>query len=179
MRLSIGAHSKTPQEILYLELETIPLRSIINIRRILYFQNIMTRSDRELISRVYNAQKANPVWGDWVTCLKEDLNYLGEEVIEEKAKTTSEVDYKKTITDQVGQKVFEDLKKVKSSHNKVKHICYHTFKTQEYMKSNSLTNQEISLLFSLRSRIMRSIVNNFERNIICSLGCLTPKDQEH
>ena len=40
----------------------------------------MPRSDQELIRR------ADPVKGDWVNILKENLIYIGEEVNEEEAK---------------------------------------------------------------------------------------------
>ena len=179
MRFIIGAHSKTPSEFLYLETGTIPLRYIITIRRILYFQNIITRTDQELIKRVYIAQKTDPVKGDWINYLKDDFEYLGEEVNEEEAMATPRSEYKKLIKDRVRQKVFEDLKAIQSSHSKVKDIFYDTFKIQEYMKNHILTNHEISLLFSLRSRTMRSVVNNFGRNINCSLGCSKPENQEH
>ena len=52
----------------------------------LYFQTIVTRSEMELIRRVYNAQRDDPVKGDWVNILKEDFKYISEEVNEEDAK---------------------------------------------------------------------------------------------
>ena len=53
--LIIGSHSKTPSEILYLETGTIPLRYIIMIRRILFFQTIVKISDNELTKKVFKA----------------------------------------------------------------------------------------------------------------------------
>ena len=47
------------------------------------------------------------------------------------------------------------------------------------MKSSCLTNNEISLLFAMRSRTMRSVINNFLNNVNCSLGCSTLESQEH
>ena len=58
MRFILGAHSKSPSEMLYLE--TVPLRCIIMIRRILYFQTVVTRDDQELTKRVYDGQKNDP-----------------------------------------------------------------------------------------------------------------------
>ena len=95
MRFIIGAHAKTPSEILYLETATIPLRYIIMIRRILYFQTIVTRNDEELVKRIFDAQMADPVKGDWVNMLKEDFQYLGEEINENEAKTTARYEFKK------------------------------------------------------------------------------------
>ena len=41
LKFIIGAHAKTASEALHLETATIPLRHIISIRRMLYFQVIM------------------------------------------------------------------------------------------------------------------------------------------
>ena len=47
------------------------------------------------------------------------------------------------------------------------------------MKSHTLTNHEVSLLFSLRCRTFKNVKNNFGKKENCSLGCLTLEDQEH
>ena len=75
--------------------------------------------------------------------------------------------------------MFIDLNLIKETHSKEQNIQYKTFETQEYMKNNNLTNNEVSLLFAMRTRTMRSVKNNFGMNINCSLGCPTPENQEH
>ena len=50
---------------------------------------------------------------------------------------------------------------------------------QEYINSHMLTNHEVSLLFSLRSRTMRSVRNNFGLKLDCPLGCSIVENQEH
>ena len=107
------------------------------------------------------------------------FQYLGEEINENEAKTTARYEFKKNIENKARKRVFEDLNKIKESHSKVKNIHYKTFESQEYMKSSSLTNNEISLLFAMRSRTMRSVINNFGNNVNCSLGCSTLESQEH
>ena len=47
------------------------------------------------------------------------------------------------------------------------------------MNSHILTNHEVSLLFGLRSRTLRSIKNNFGLMLNCSKGCLIIENQEH
>ena len=179
MRFIIGSHSKAPSEIMYLETATLPLRYVISIRRILFFKTIVTRSEDELTRRIYNAQKSNPVKGDWIQFLKEDFALIGEEINEKIAQDTSSQDYKKIIKERIRQKVFNNLKAIQESHTKVKDIQYDTFKIQSYMKSHILTNHEVSLLFSLRSRTFRGVKNNFGMKDRCSLGCPVLEDQEH
>ena len=40
-------------------------------------QNILDRSDEELLKKVFNAQKVNPVGGDFVKLVESDLKQLG------------------------------------------------------------------------------------------------------
>ena len=44
----------------------------------LYFQTLVTRSEDELTHKIYNAQKSNPVKGDWIQYLQEDFELIGE-----------------------------------------------------------------------------------------------------
>ena len=101
------------------------------IRRMLYFKTIVTRSDMELTRRVFNDQRDDPVKGDWVNILKEDFNFIGEEINEEDAKSTSKFEYKKKIKNMVRQKVFENLKQVKESHRLTsRQLCNYRLQTQ-------------------------------------------------
>ena len=47
------------------------------------------------------------------------------------------------------------------------------------MMTPQLTNQEVSNLFSLRTRTFRNVPNNFGQNNNCSLGCSEIDSQEH
>ena len=49
MKFIVGAHAKTPSKMLYLETATIPLRHTISIRRMMYHQSILSRTEDELI----------------------------------------------------------------------------------------------------------------------------------
>ena len=179
LKFIIGAHAKTASEVVYLETATIPLRHIISIRRMLYFQTIVQRSEEELIKRIYNAQKENPNKGDWIHYLKEDFKYIKEDINETEAKEKTKYEYKKLIKKKVREQVFLGLKLVKESHSKVREIQYSKFQIQEYMMTPQLTNQEVANLFSLRTRTYRNVSNNFGQNNNCSLGCSEIDSQEH
>ena len=77
LRGILQAHSKTPSEFLHLETGTVPLRWIISQRRINYLRHIMSRSDEELIKKVFLAQKDQPTRGDFVKLVEKDLSDLG------------------------------------------------------------------------------------------------------
>ena len=64
MKQIIGAQSKVPTELLYLETAAIPIRYILASRRANFFHNILKKETNELVKRVYFAQKENHSKGD-------------------------------------------------------------------------------------------------------------------
>ena len=60
LRGILQAHSKTPSEFLHLETGTVPLGWIISQRQINYLRHIMSRSNKELIKKVFLAHKDQP-----------------------------------------------------------------------------------------------------------------------
>ena len=76
LRNIVGAHAKVQTEFLYLETGTTPLKHVINSRRLLYLQNILKGPQSEILRQVYEAQKENPVQGDWVNLVNEDLETI-------------------------------------------------------------------------------------------------------
>ena len=145
----------------------------------LYHQSILSRSEDELIRRVYEEQKLHPVRGDWITQLKEDFEFIGENFTEEYAKRNTQSEYKSLIKQMVRSRVFDKLEETQSTRTKVSDICYNTFTRQEYRNSHELNNHKVSILFSLRSRTFKSVKNNFGMQLNCSLGCLILENQEH
>ena len=109
MRFIIGPHSKVPSEIMYLETSAIPLRHVILIRRMVYFQTLITREDGELTKKVYETQKINPSKGDWIEHLKEDFQFIDENIDEKVAKEMTKLQYKTIIKKKIRQKVFKNL----------------------------------------------------------------------
>ena len=49
---------------------------IIKSRRINYLHTILGNSDLELTRKIYKAQKQDPINGDWITLVKEDLKLV-------------------------------------------------------------------------------------------------------
>ena len=94
---------------LYLETSAIPLRHVISIRRMVYFQTLITREDGELTKKVYETQKINPSKGDWIEHLKEDFQFIDENIDEEVAKEMTKLQYKTIIKKKIRQKMFKNL----------------------------------------------------------------------
>ena len=73
LRRVFEASSSTPIPALYLELGVIPVRFKIQAKRIMYLHYILNRDEKELIFQVFKAQMDDPVKGDWILTVKDDL----------------------------------------------------------------------------------------------------------
>ena len=86
LRAILGAHSKVPSDILYLETGAIPITHVISVKRLVYLQNILQKHDDSIVKKVYLAQKTNPSNGDWtklIECDKEKYNLnISDDIIE-------------------------------------------------------------------------------------------------
>ena len=182
LRLLVKGHSKTPLEFLYLEVGAIPIRFIISSRRILYLQTILQRPDKELIKRVYNAQKTNTVKGDFCELVRNDIELLGGTFTEEYIAQTGRDTLKTEIKSKLGEAAFEYLYEKQQKHSKVSNIHYNKLETQTYIKCPLFNNEEVNLLHALRSRMI-NVKNNFsskfQNNLLCPLCENERDDQPH
>ena len=184
LRQCLGAHCKSPSEMLYLESSTLPISSVISVRRLCYLQNILKRHDSEIVKKIYTAQKNNPTPGDWIHRVGKDLETYQINMSEEAITNMAENEWKAYVKLRVRKTVFEDLREVQSGHIKVKDINFSCLKNpQKYLTSKLLNNKMRSLLYNLRSRSVKSIKDNFHKyykgNVFCPLKCLQVDSQEH
>ena len=62
---------------LHLETGTLSIDYICTKRRLMYLHHIVSVPEDELIHKVYNAEKNNPVKGDWVLKVGDDREKIG------------------------------------------------------------------------------------------------------
>ena len=170
----LKAHKKTPLEFLYLETGALPLRWILAQRRFMFMKHMMDRHDKELIKKVFLAQKESPSQGDFVTLVTQDLLDLNMTLEEALCKNTTKVQLKKKIKNSAITAALKALKYKLSSHTKVKHIKYTSLQMQPYLKSPALTADEIHQLTSLRSQCVRGMRTHFKKmhtSLVCPLKC--------
>ena len=67
------APASTPTHMFYLELGCIPIRYIIINRRIMFLQYLLKQDEDSILQNVFMVQKDNPVKGDWIVQVKQDL----------------------------------------------------------------------------------------------------------
>ena len=75
LRKILNARSSTATEAFYLETGLLPIRFIIIARRLMYYWNILQKSDSELVKQVFNAQKILPLKNDWILQIEDDLKF--------------------------------------------------------------------------------------------------------
>ena len=152
LRSLVKAQSKTPLEFLYLEAGAVPIRFLLSSRRMVYLLTILKREDSELIKRIYKAQSGNPSHGDWSEMLKADFKTIGEVIYEQAIVKSSKNSYKNFIKAKVRTAALKHLNNLKGTHSKIQTIEYVELKTQSFITSPIFSNDDVSLLYSLRSR---------------------------
>ena len=161
----------TPNNFLYLETGSLPIKWILAIRRINYLKHIYKRNENELLRKVFNAQKDHPTNGDFVWLVEKDMNKFG---ITHEQVAAGDVS-KKYLKEVARAVAFSQMKDVLSKSTKAKNIQYKTFEMQMYLKSEVLTNDEVSILAGLRSNCIRGIKTDFKKMhgkcLHCPLNC--------
>ena len=153
LRQILNAHKGTPIEFLYLETGCVPINWIVAQRRISYLLNILNRNER-----VLEAQKENPVAGDFVKLVENDLKCLGLKYSDLQITKLSKRELRKIVKDVAFGKLAESMQRS----TKIKDIRYSKLELQAYFKSSWLREEEINVLTALRSKCTRGIRTNFK-----------------
>jgi hypothetical protein len=171
-----------PVPALYLENGQVPIRFLLACRRLLYLQTILQRNPDELILKVYLAQKADPVEGDFCQLVDKDRQLLECSLTDDQIRNTSKYDLKVLVKSKAKEQVFKTLMAIKNTKFKMDDIRYtNSFQTQPYLIM--LTRKQSSLLMALRTRTVRGIRSEFGNmypNKECPLqGCSEPDSLPH
>ena len=180
----VKAHAKVAIEHIYLETAAVPIPYIVSARRLIYLQNILQRSDEEMIKKIYFHQKTNPSLGDWCYLVEKDFDIIGEHLPEDTIAAMAPIEFKKYVKSKIRNAAFQYLEGLKNSHSKVRENIYSGLENpQDYITSKLFTNQQCSLIFALKSRTLRGVKTNFksmnQENLLCPLCERYSDTQEH
>ena len=183
LRSLVKGHSKTPLEFLYLEAGALPIRFLMSSRRMIYFQTILKRDENELVKKILKAQMENPSSGDFIEHIKSDFEMIGQEININEIEQASIGSYKKFIKNQIRKAALKHLNEMKEKHTKISHIKYEKLETQKYFTSEIFNDEEVNLLFALRSRTV-DCKGNFkskykDSNLTCQYCKTHEDDQPH
>ena len=174
LRGLLQAHSKVPKEALHLETGTIAIRHILKSRRLCYLQNILKRDSEELVREIYDAQKNDPVDGDYYQLVQADAEDIDLHMTEAQIVSMKEEEYKAKVKSKVRIASFNYLMQLKTNHTKMDGLNYHKLEMTNYLRSPLFNSDSLCTLFSLRTRTVRGIKNDFRgmyADVLCPLGC--------
>ena len=179
LRRILECPSTTPKEMLYLELNCLPIRFIIIGRRVNFLSCILREDKSSLIFRFLQTQLKKPNKDDWGQTVTRDLELLGIEMSDITKKSAEA--FKKVVNEKVKKAALKYLNEEKSKHTKVLHIVHNEMKMQEYFSPNVITIQEAKFLFLIRCRMLE-VRNNFSgsySDLKCPLCRLCEDSQKH
>ena len=133
-----------PKEMLYLELGCTPIRFIIMMRRVMFFQYIMNEDPQCLIQRVLKAQLEKPSKNDFILSVEKTLEELDIHLSHEDLMNTSTESLHKFVKQQVEEQALAYLNMMKLKHSKVLHIRHESLKIQEYLMPENVKSIEMS-----------------------------------
>ena len=99
--------AKTPLELLYLETGCLPVRFILQSRRLYFLHYILNDREDSLLSNVFRAQCDIPVKGDWITTVKDNLKELSMDLSFDQIRSQSKDVFKATVKQSVREKALE------------------------------------------------------------------------
>ena len=182
LRGILNGHSKLPLEALFLETGSIRIRDILKSRRLCYLKTILQRDDEELVKEIYNAQKTDPIDGDFVILVDKDSKDISLGMAEDSIITTKDDKYKNIVKTKVKTAAFKSLLDVKTSHSKMDELTYEKLQLSQYLKSPLFNSESMQMLLALRTRTVRGIKNDFRGmypDVGCPLGCTETDTLSH
>ena len=162
LRKILKVPNSTPKVALYLELGLVPINFLLKGRRIRYLHYLLSKETDGMLGKFFWAQWRNPVKGDWVTTVKDDMADLGFSDINE-IKLLSKYRIKVTVKQRVKELALNHLQEKLLSSSKMKHLRYYQLELQDYFKHHHLSVDDMRGTFRFRVR-MHSFGENYRRD---------------
>ena len=143
-----------PRSQIYLECGLYPLRFEIMKMKILLFQYILKEDPSSLIHQFYTAQQQNTRKGDWISQLRQNLEYLNMECSNEQIRIMSRNNLKSLLKEKIQYKALRCLLTLRKS--KGNEIDYEGLQMADYLSPNDLKLAVIDklLLFAIRNKMI-------------------------
>ena len=161
LRHALNAHSKTGVEWLYADTGSLSLKSLMQVRRLMYLWHILSRDEEELIHRIYKSQSNSSSVGDWVRLVSGDKDELSIEMTDAEIQGVSKNVFKNFVMKKVKRNHIEFLNTLKRKHSKSSNLDCKEVKMAEYLQDSRFSTKMKQLLFKLRSRTL-DVKQNFK-----------------
>lgn len=142
----------TPRAAVFLELGIVPVNFIIHQRRVNFWHTILRSNPNQVLFRTYQAQKKNPLTGDWTDLLNQSLKVLKMENIPEAfVMKLSKGQMKRFVKKQTTTEAFNHLTKVKNAGTKMKDINYAELKIRNYLSNKTVKPKSAQIIYNIRT----------------------------
>ena len=132
----------------------------------MFLHYLLTRDDEELTSKVLKAQMNDPIKGDWVGTVKQDLSEFSFPLNFEVIKLTKKEAFKKMVKNACMKVTLAYLLKEKEDKSKMINLEYKELKIQKYLTSDKLSKRKQKIIFKWRTRMIE-VGNNFGQTKPC------------
>ena len=177
MRNFFNTETGTPIESFFIETSTIPIRFILQGRRMIYYWTILRKSEIELVKRVFLAQQEFPSknGSDWASQVRQELTACSIFHTDTEIAAMSKYKFKKLVNSGISQLASEYLTNLQVKHSKSKYL-HQEAEMKEYLKTDKLSLKEKQLLFKLKVR-MTPNKTNFKSKYGNDLSCTLCEDE--
>lgn len=133
------AHSKTAKEAFYLETGKVPIRIIIQVRRLMYWWHINNLEETSLIKKCYKAQKVKPVKKKhWIQTIEKDKKDFNINLQDKDLKKIKKGRFKNFIKKEAVNVTLRYLNTLKEKHSKSLNLNSDQLEAQEYLFDDRL-----------------------------------------
>ena len=139
LRQILGAHSKTSTEWIYADCGRLNIKSLIQIRRLMYLWHILSRNENELIRRTYQTQSMSSVQGDWIRLVNDDKAELGIRLTDYEIQRFSKNSFKRFVKGKVTANFLKKQNTLKEKHSKSQKINCSKLNVADYLQSPDLS----------------------------------------
>ena len=182
LRKILQVSKSCPSIYLYLDLGVAPLKRMIQAKRVMFLQYILTRKDDDLLKKFFLAQCRNPSKNDWCHTVRQDLSELGISNEFDDIKKLSKYQLSKLVKSACVEKSFDDLILAQERYSKGKELNYGKLKIRSYFTTNNISKEQAILIFKFRVRLINVKANmrsNYLNDIICPVCSLEEDLQQH
>ena len=128
----------------------------------------------ELVKEVYDAQKDDPIKGDFFELVTEDARAINLNLTDNEIAAMKKERFKEIVKPKVRESAFLYLKEIQKRHSKVKTIEYESLSLSGYLQSPLFDSESAKTLLALRTRTVKGIRHDFSgmyADLTCPLGC--------
>ena len=161
----------TPVEAFFFETSTLPLRFILQGRRLMYLWSILKKPNTELVRQVYKAQKQFKTKGSWAEQIEDDLKICEIDLTDEEIESLSQFQMTKLVKEKIREQADKYLLNLKAKHVKTEKLLPIPH-MRDYLATDQLNTEEKKLLFKLRISMIPlkgNFSNAHKNNIQCDL----------